>query len=199
MRNTCLVILIVLVALALSGCRPKMVTVSSGEKVICSQCDKVIRSDIQTQQVPEIEVVNFSVREIREKCSQCLAKEAEQKKIIEAREAVRRREELARQRRVELENQRSRIVGSWVYHWTMTDVILRMNADGTGTFNNEPLKWQVVSDGFKGSFVTQLGWDQKPFTFYFTGRVTPTGRLEFHFLNHHWDWLLGPDLVFEPL
>ncbi len=70
-RTVKLLVLFFVVAVVVVGCKPKMVTVSSGEKVVCSECGKVIRSDVRTRQVSEDEVSNFVVREVKEICSAC--------------------------------------------------------------------------------------------------------------------------------
>ena len=120
---------LLLAAILLVGCAPKTVMVSSGEKVICSECGKVIRADVQTRQVPVAEVANYSVRETREVCSDCQAK-------IEAR----RQAELAASRR-------NSLIGTWCAPAPFgTTITLVFNSGGTGI---------LTESGFGGNVRTQ--------------------------------------------
>ncbi|MBM2821012.1 MAG: hypothetical protein HW405_772 [Candidatus Berkelbacteria bacterium] len=170
------VILACIISMAILGCGASMVQVQSGTKITCSKCGKVIKSDIETKKVPQAEVSQYSVQETTEVCETCQAKEA-----AERRKA-----------------QTSSIVGSWVYKWTMTDVILKINSDGTGTFSGSPLKWQESGGEIKGTWVTDM-WGSDNFTFHFTLTPASGERLHMHFLNTHWDWMLGQDLIFDRL
>lgn len=93
-----------------AGCGPKKIAVSSGEKVICSECGKVIRSNIKTLKVSENEVTQYSVRKKREICSDCQAKIEAKKRAEEERrrrEEARLAREKERQRAIEAERIRT--------------------------------------------------------------------------------------------
>lgn len=129
----------------LSGCGQKMVNVRSGEKVICSQCGKVVKSDIRTSQVQETEMAKYSVREIREICPVCQQK-------IDAQNEKRRLAEEARQRRIQQQETRGRIVGTWICQFggILGNVVIHLYADGTGKWQ-APLatvRWENSGNGF---------------------------------------------------
>lgn len=151
--RTAIIILLAVLVIALLGCGQKMVEVQSGERVICSECGKVIRSDIETRQVPSTEASQYTVREIKEKCSECLAKEAE-----------RTRQENSRQ-----------VVGSWIFRIVFGDSIVRFNADGTGTISAYPktsFTWRSTGPGSFSANAQQAESQRKDFS----GRVVSRGR-----------------------
>lgn len=134
-----------LVMVLIAGCGPKMVTVSSGKKVICSKCDKTIRSDTKLLQVKEEKAAKYSVRETTQICPSCQAKLEAQK-----REAERRRIEeaarLARQRQIQ---ERGRIAGTWVCRFggILGDAVVRFNPDGTGQWQTPDAATRWKSTG----------------------------------------------------
>src|SRR3990167_2417785 len=96
-----LVWLVAVLAVALvAGCGQKMVTVSSGSKIVCSDCSKVMSSDIKMLQVKAEDAAKYSVRETIDVCSSCEAKlDAKRQEEARKREAAERR--LARERAAE--------------------------------------------------------------------------------------------------
>lgn len=172
MRTAKLLILFFVVTVVIVGCKPKMITVSSGEKVVCSECSKVIRSDVKTRQVPEDEVSNFVVREVKEICPVCQAKIEARRK---AEEEKQRKAELER-KRAERIKQKSQFVGTWRVQLPFgNEGIVILNSDNTGTetitggdrFN---LKWHsngrkiTVRDQSEANMSGSMSEDGKSFT-----------------------------------
>ena len=63
-----LLLLTVILAILVLGCGSGLVQVQSGERVVCPECGKVVRSDIEMKMVQAEEAPQYSVREIKEKC-----------------------------------------------------------------------------------------------------------------------------------
>lgn len=164
MKTVTLILAATLVIVFL-GCGPEMVAVKSGEKVICSECGKVIRSDIQSQQVPATEASQYTVREIAEKCSECQAKEVAR----------------ARQQSI------GRITGGWIWNTGLfsISVVMTLKTDGSGDMalgdNKSTLKWQPTSDGI----TARVNWEQPhyprplPRTSVISGRIFDNGNKMF--------------------
>lgn len=66
------------------------------------------------------------------------------------------------------------VVGSWVVHYSMRDVVVEFRADGTGTWQfGQPLNftWQRTGDGFTSSaYLEDLGQQD------FSGELTEDGK-----------------------
>jgi hypothetical protein len=105
-----------------------MVTVSSGERVVCSECGKVIRSDLLTRQVPTEKAPEYVVREIKEVCSACQAKKEKVEEQVKIRS----------------------LVGDWTCRSAMSDVIVHFYSDRTGKWDYPRVKitWKPTTDGF---------------------------------------------------
>lgn len=137
-----LVVAVVFLAMSqLFGCAAPLVKVESGEKVVCSECGKLIRSDVQTKMVKQELASNFSVHEIKELCADCQRKKAE---------AIR----LAKVRRIEQSRQRDvvrtsdRLVGEWHSDMYLGENIT-LRADGTGRWNQYETVWRKTPEGFE--------------------------------------------------
>jgi hypothetical protein len=68
------VLAVVVACVLVAGCSPKTVTVTTGHKVICSECGKAISSEVTTKHVPIDDASNYSVKETTELCSDCQKK-----------------------------------------------------------------------------------------------------------------------------
>lgn len=111
--------LAVFLAISILGCGFDLIEVQSGEKVVCSECGKVIRSDIQTRQVPAREAAGYTVREIKELCDDCKKKQAEKTGMS--------------------------AIGQWVYENPLGTGFVTINAGGTGNISDSPktaFTWQ---------------------------------------------------------
>lgn len=169
-----------LLVIFIAGCT-RMVTVSAGEKTVCSECRKIISSDIKTLKVPEQEMANYSVRETTAICDSCQAKITEKKRQEEAR----KREMAVRAERERQAAIRQSVVARWVFRVNGSDLILNLSSDGTGEFNTYHFKWKPSSKGFTGTvhWVTYFG--KVPRTSTFSGEVIKDGR---QLLVDGWSW-----------
>lgn len=141
-----------------------MVTVSSGEKVICSACAKVIKSDIKTQTVLATDLQKYSVREIKETCPVCEAKIEKQRRLDE----IRKIKEQTRARR-------QQFVGQWVKRTGLGDAIITINSDGTADWIGIKTRLTFTSDGF-----TALVYHQEGTNLYannISGQMTESGKI----------------------
>jgi len=177
MKRLTWLVVVVLSILVVAGCGPKMVSVASGEKITCSECDKVIKTDIKTFQIEEKDVSKYSVREKTAICSSCQAKieakqrDDERRRIVEERRRIadekRRRFEEAQQRAREA---RGRVVGTWICRFggILGDAIVHFRSDGTGD-------WQCPD--------AQVKWNQSPNGFVATAYWNDQGRPRQHRLS----------------
>jgi len=122
-----------------------MVTVSSGEKIVCSGCGKTICSDIKTRQVKEADVSDYTVREIKEICNNCQVKiEKQQREAEEQRKKA--KEKAERQRRIE---RKSKLTGTWRASAPIGTITIVLNSDGTGIEaesgfgSSDRIKWHL--------------------------------------------------------
>lgn len=113
--------IVAFVAVFVVGCAAPMVTVQSGEKVVCAKCNRVIRSDIQTAKVLQTDAAKFSVREIKETCEECKAKELREQAARDALEEAKRRAQEA-----------SDITGSWHANSFGTVITIILDSDHSG-------------------------------------------------------------------
>lgn len=141
-----------LFCLMVIGCQ-RMVTISSGTKVVCLECGKTMNADIRTFQVPVQEAIKYSVHETTEICPTCQVKIA----ALKHQEEARRREETARAERQRLAESRSRLAGIWHGNWDGWDVHLSLKEDGTGFFQQSSfaggmshnILWKVNRDSIR--------------------------------------------------
>lgn len=156
-----LILIGLLLCLAIAGCQ-RMVTVSSGTKVVCSVCGRTMNADIQTLQVSAQEAPKYSVHETMKICPACQAKIAEQKR----QEEVRQRAEAVRQEKQRLAESRGRLAGTWrggqLHGW---DVAWFLSKDGTGTLQmsglggwSESITWNTSGDYLN---IEVLSWKEK--------------------------------------
>lgn len=166
MRRGNLLVFYILV-MVVAGCGSRMVTVSSGEKIVCSECGKTVRSDIKTIQVEEADVSKYSVKETTQICSQCQAKIEEQERAAEAQAERQRKEE-----------QRKNVTGRWQapgpFGATITIVL---NNNGTGVMTESAfgssfsLKWWLkngtllIRDNTNATINCSINDDGQSFTF----------------------------------
>lgn len=157
MRAVVLLLTVVL-TITFLGCGPSMVQVQSGERVVCSECGKLIRSDVTTTQVPVAEASKYSVHEVKELCPECQAKEA------------------ARERQQSI----GRVTGGWIWNvGAMGSVVIKLNADGTGSMGmgnqSDPFTWRSTADGFTASIMASNYGGPKSLQ-QFSGRVFENGK-----------------------
>lgn len=146
-----IVAVLFLLAIQLIGCAAPLVKVESGEKVVCLECGKLIRSDVQTKMVKQELASNFAVREIKELCDECRRKKAEAARLAEERRIAEARRQ-----------SRGRVAGEWIWQNPLGNIILLLRSDGTGRlYDYIDLKWQPTSDGFRAN-CTEPGDKYKP-------------------------------------
>lgn len=123
-----IVIISAVLVIVLLGCGQRMVEVQSGEKIVCTECGKVIRSDVQTRQVPATEASKYSVHEVKELCPECQVKAAERE----------------RQQRI------GQVAGTWIWQNPLGNIVVVLNPDGTGRWYSQETdtRWQPTAEGF---------------------------------------------------